>query len=270
MSAATSPTRTRSPTHSTGAPRPTTWSTRSTPPTSSPATPRRRRPSGRRPPRRASGRSSTSAVSATTATTCPPTCAAGVRSRRLLGEAGVPVTVLRAGIVIGHGGISWEITRQLVEHLPGDGRSPLGPHPHPADRHRRRRPLLGGRARPPRGDRADVRGRWARGARVRRHDEARRCHRGPDAADRARSRSSRRGCPRCGCRSSPTSTPRPGATSSTRWSTRSSSGTRPSRRSSLRADDVRRRGAGRARRATGQSVSRETLRARLDRICPSR
>lgn len=36
----------------------------------------------------------------------------------LLGEAGVPVTVLRAGIVIGHGGISWEITRQLVEHLP--------------------------------------------------------------------------------------------------------------------------------------------------------
>jgi uncharacterized protein YbjT (DUF2867 family) len=45
-----------------------------------------------------------------------------LRSRReveaLLGEAGVPVTVLRAGIVIGHGGISWEITRQLVDHLP--------------------------------------------------------------------------------------------------------------------------------------------------------
>ncbi|NIH81400.1 NAD(P)H-binding protein [Amycolatopsis viridis] len=45
-----------------------------------------------------------------------------LRSRRqvegLLREAGVPVTVLRAGIVIGHGGISWEITRQLVEHLP--------------------------------------------------------------------------------------------------------------------------------------------------------
>ena len=36
----------------------------------------------------------------------------------LLGEAGVPVTVLRAGILIGNGGISWEITRQLVEHLP--------------------------------------------------------------------------------------------------------------------------------------------------------
>ncbi len=37
---------------------------------------------------------------------------------RLLGGAGVPVTTLRAGIVIGHGGISWEMTRQLVEHLP--------------------------------------------------------------------------------------------------------------------------------------------------------
>ena len=45
-----------------------------------------------------------------------------LRSRRevegLLGSHGVPVTVLRAGIVIGDGGISWEITRQLVEHLP--------------------------------------------------------------------------------------------------------------------------------------------------------
>jgi uncharacterized protein YbjT (DUF2867 family) len=45
-----------------------------------------------------------------------------LRSRRevesLLGQAGVPVTVLRAGIIIGHGGLSWEITRQLVEHLP--------------------------------------------------------------------------------------------------------------------------------------------------------
>jgi uncharacterized protein YbjT (DUF2867 family) len=45
-----------------------------------------------------------------------------LRSRRqvegCLGEGGVPVTVLRAAIVIGHGGISWEITRQLVHHLP--------------------------------------------------------------------------------------------------------------------------------------------------------
>jgi uncharacterized protein YbjT (DUF2867 family) len=47
---------------------------------------------------------------------------AHLRSRRevegLLAAGGVPVTTLRAGIVIGDGGISWEITRQLVEHLP--------------------------------------------------------------------------------------------------------------------------------------------------------
>jgi uncharacterized protein YbjT (DUF2867 family) len=47
---------------------------------------------------------------------------AHLRSRReveeLLGSGGVPVTTLRAGIIVGHGGISWEITRQLVEHLP--------------------------------------------------------------------------------------------------------------------------------------------------------
>jgi uncharacterized protein YbjT (DUF2867 family) len=47
---------------------------------------------------------------------------AHLRSRRLveklLGSAGVPVTVIRAGIIIGHGGTSWELTRQLVEHLP--------------------------------------------------------------------------------------------------------------------------------------------------------
>ncbi len=47
---------------------------------------------------------------------------AHLRSRRevegLLGEDGVPVTVLRAAIVVGHGGISWELTRQLVKNLP--------------------------------------------------------------------------------------------------------------------------------------------------------
>jgi uncharacterized protein YbjT (DUF2867 family) len=51
-----------------------------------------------------------------------------LRSRRqvesLLGDAGVPVTVLRAAIVVGHGGISWEITRQLVRNLP----AMLAPH----------------------------------------------------------------------------------------------------------------------------------------------
>ena len=47
---------------------------------------------------------------------------AHLRSRRevehLLTETDVPVTVLRAAIVVGHGGISWEITRQLVHNLP--------------------------------------------------------------------------------------------------------------------------------------------------------
>jgi uncharacterized protein YbjT (DUF2867 family) len=50
------------------------------------------------------------------------TLSAHLRSRRmvekLLGSAGVPVTVIRAGIIIGYGGISWELTRQLVERLP--------------------------------------------------------------------------------------------------------------------------------------------------------
>lgn len=45
-----------------------------------------------------------------------------LKSRRevehLLGETGVPVTTLRAAIVVGHGGISWEITRQLAANLP--------------------------------------------------------------------------------------------------------------------------------------------------------
>jgi uncharacterized protein YbjT (DUF2867 family) len=47
---------------------------------------------------------------------------AHLRSRRevedLLGHAGVPVISLRAGIIVGHGGISWELARQLVQHLP--------------------------------------------------------------------------------------------------------------------------------------------------------
>ncbi len=45
-----------------------------------------------------------------------------LRSRRkveeLLRAGEVPVTVLRAAVVVGHGGISWEITRQLIDHLP--------------------------------------------------------------------------------------------------------------------------------------------------------
>jgi uncharacterized protein YbjT (DUF2867 family) len=47
---------------------------------------------------------------------------AHLRSRRevekLLGSSGTPVTVLRAAIVVGAGGISWEMTRQLIKNLP--------------------------------------------------------------------------------------------------------------------------------------------------------
>ena len=47
---------------------------------------------------------------------------AHLRSRReverLLAASGVPVTVLRCAVVVGVGGISWEITHQLVDHLP--------------------------------------------------------------------------------------------------------------------------------------------------------
>ena len=47
---------------------------------------------------------------------------AHLRSRRevekLLAGGDVPVTVLRAAIVVGAGGISWEITRQLIKNLP--------------------------------------------------------------------------------------------------------------------------------------------------------
>ena len=76
---------------------------------------------------------------------------AHLRSRRevekLLGESGVPVTVLRAAIVVGAGGISWEMTRQLVEPA-CDGGPEVGRDPDPADRPRRRGPLPGGRGRP--------------------------------------------------------------------------------------------------------------------------
>ena len=49
------------------------------------------------------------------------TLSAHLRSRRdvesRLGSAGVPIIVIRAGIIVGDGGLSWEMTRQLVEHL---------------------------------------------------------------------------------------------------------------------------------------------------------
>ena len=74
--------------------------------------------SARPPPRPGCSRSSISVVSAASPTSCPRTCAAVARWRACSVEAGVPVTVLRAGIIVGSGGISWEMTRQLVDHLP--------------------------------------------------------------------------------------------------------------------------------------------------------
>lgn len=50
------------------------------------------------------------------------TLSAHLRSRRqvetLLAESDADVTTLRAGIIVGDGGITWEMTRQLVERLP--------------------------------------------------------------------------------------------------------------------------------------------------------
>jgi uncharacterized protein YbjT (DUF2867 family) len=50
------------------------------------------------------------------------TLSAHLRSRRtverLLFEGATPVTALRAAVVVGHGSIAWEITRQLIDHLP--------------------------------------------------------------------------------------------------------------------------------------------------------
>jgi uncharacterized protein YbjT (DUF2867 family) len=52
-----------------------------------------------------------------------PQLSAHLRSRReverLLRAGPVPLTVLRAAVVIGHRSIVWEIIRQLVDHLPG-------------------------------------------------------------------------------------------------------------------------------------------------------
>ena len=88
------------------------------PTTSSTRTPRRPRfGRGRRRGRRRADHLSRRSR-ATTTTTCPRTCAPAGTSSSCSAAAGVPVTVLRAAVVVGHGGISWEITRQLVDHLP--------------------------------------------------------------------------------------------------------------------------------------------------------
>ena len=92
--ASRAPRRSQAPTSS------TTSSTRSARPTSSAATRARPRRSRARPRRRACGRSSTSAASATTRPTSRRTCAAASRRARLA-SGRVPVTTLRAAMVVG-------------------------------------------------------------------------------------------------------------------------------------------------------------------------
>ncbi|HEY8471543.1 MAG TPA: SDR family NAD(P)-dependent oxidoreductase [Natronosporangium sp.] len=48
----------------------------------------------------------------------PPHLRSRREVERILRAGPVPVTTLRAAVVIGPGSISWEITRQLVDHLP--------------------------------------------------------------------------------------------------------------------------------------------------------
>ena len=114
---------------------------------------------------------------------------AHLRSRReveeLLASTGVPVTSLRAGIIVGHGGISWEMTRQLVEHLPAMIT--------PRWVHTRTQPIavedvvryLVGVLGAPDALSQVVRRRRTRGARVRRDDAPGGRHRGPSPVDRS-------------------------------------------------------------------------------------
>ena len=133
-----------------------------------------------------------------------------LRSRRqveqLLPLAGVPVTVLRAAVVIGHGGISWEITRQLVDHLPAMITPRVGQHPDPADRAARRGALPGRRAGAARGAGPGLRDRRPGGAALHRHAAAGRRASRASAAERRRAAAHARACPRAGWRWSPTST----------------------------------------------------------------
>ena len=179
---------------------PTTSCTPWTPPTSSGSTPRRRRAFGqaaaeagvaadRLPRRPRQGRRRR----------CRRTCAAAARSRGCSASGGVPVTTLRAGIVIGHEGLSWEMTRQLVERLPLMVTPRWVTHPDAADRRsttwcatssacstcprRRAGPFEVG------GDEV---------LRYVRHDAPGRGHRGPAAGASSRSRCCRPGCRRTG------------------------------------------------------------------------
>ena len=160
----TSTTPTRWPRRSRASTSPTTSCTPSTTPTSSARTPR--------PPARSAGPRPTAGVRQIVYMgglgDDDDDLSAHLRSRRevegLLGEAGVPVTVLRAAIVVGHGGISWELTRQLVKNLPAMVVPKWVAHPDPADRRRRRDPLPRRRGRPRGGARPGLRDRRPRPA----------------------------------------------------------------------------------------------------------
>ena len=64
-----------------------------------------------------------------------------LRSRAETGEvlrqAGVPVTELRAGMIIGPGSAAYEVIRDLVNHLPRDDHAAVGALALDADRARR-------------------------------------------------------------------------------------------------------------------------------------
>ena len=130
---------------------------------------------------------------------------AHLRSRRevesLLGGTGVPVTVLRAAIVVGHGGISWELTRQLVKNLPAmvvPKWASTRTQPIAVDDVVRYLVGVGGREE---ALRQGLRDRRPRPADLRRHAAGGRGDRRPGAACRScRCRCSRRGCRRTGWR----------------------------------------------------------------------
>ena len=96
----------------------TTSSIRSARATSRSRIARRRRRSRAKRRTQACSRSSTSAGSAPTTPTRRRTCAAGARPGRALASAGVPVTTLRAAMIVGKGSAAFETILGLVKRLP--------------------------------------------------------------------------------------------------------------------------------------------------------
>ena len=155
---------------------------------------------------RASSRSSTSAASAASPTTCRRTCAAAARSRACSARPACRSPCCGPAIIVGHGGISWEITRQLVDHLPAmvtprwvrTRTQPIAV----ADVVRYLVGVLGDQ----RGGRRGLRDRRPGRAALLRHAAAGRRDPEPAAADRAGAAAHRPACPRGGWPWSPTST----------------------------------------------------------------